>query len=157
MHLLHRRAMLGSMATGFTAVIAGCLGGEENGEDCPSLPEEPAYEGWFRNVSNYQRTCDLRAEPETTVRTGTWANDAYWGFSPPAIAISPGTPVTWEWTGRGGPHNVVEQNRVFDSGRAVSAEHTTFNYTFDTPGIFKYDCRPHANAGMKGAVFVSLD
>lgn len=153
---LRRRALLGSIASATAAGLAGCSQGSGTVE-CEALPEEPAHDGWFRGVSNYDATCDMRDEDSVPVRVGAEGNGAYWAFSQPAIAISPGTEVTWEWTGRGGPHDVEAVDGTFDSGRPVDNASKEFSYTFDAPAVYRYVCTPHRSQGMKGAVFVALE
>lgn len=135
---------------------AGCLGGG-GGDDSapPTISEEPDYGGWFQGVDNYGRTRDLRGQDSVTVRVGVQANGGNLGFGPAAVAVSPGTTVTWDWTGEGGQHNVVAQSGAFDSGKAVIKASTTFEHTFQDAGIFKYVCEPHKTVGMKGAVYVT--
>lgn len=138
--------------------LAGCTGDDGgDGEDCLGLPQEPDYAGWFDDTSNYRETCDFRESDTVDVAVGVRANDAYWGFEPAAVAVTPGTTVRWEWTGRGGAHDVQENNGVFDSGRPVDREDATFQITFDEPGVYKYFCSPHRTQGMKGVVFVALE
>lgn len=88
---------------------------------------------------------------------GVRANDAYWGYGPAALAVTPGTTVYWDWTGRGGPHNVVGVDGRFDSGRAVEGDDHEFRQTFDDPGVYNYYCAPHRSVDMKGSVFVALE
>lgn len=153
-----RRSVLRGAAALGAVSLSGCGGdGSENGEDCPGLPQEPDYAGWFDDTSNYQETCDFRASDTVDVRVGARGNDAYWAYEPAAVAISPGATVRWEWTGRGGTHDVQENNGVFDSGRPVDSEEATFEITFSEPGVYKYFCSPHRTQGMKGAVFVALE
>jgi plastocyanin len=72
-------------------------------------------------------------------------------FTPPAITISTGTTVTWEW--KGPNHNVVAQDpeTTFDSGDPQSSG--TFEYTFENAGEYPYICEPHSFQ-MKGYVTV---
>lgn len=136
--------------------IAGCLGGGGDGDSGPqTLSEEPDYGGWFANVGNYKSTRDLRGQDSVTVGVGVQANNGNLGFGPPAVAVSPGTTVTWDWTGEGGQHNVVATDGTFDSGKAVMRADATFQHTFATTGIFEYVCQPHRSVGMKGAVYVT--
>lgn len=121
------------------------------------LDAEPEYKGWFQGVSNYKGTRDHRDQNEVTVDVGAQGSLGYFKFAPPAIAVSSGTTVRWEWTGKGGPHNVVAQEGTFESGKPVARKGETFEYAFDSPGVFTYYCEPHRGQGMKGAVFVALD
>lgn len=145
-------------AAGLGAVgLAGCLGGDGDGTDDPMVPAEPNYRGWFDGVSNYDGTVDARDQDAVTVDVGVQGNSGYYKFGPAAVAVAPGTPITWEWTGRGGTHNVVAEQGTFDSGELVDREGYTFEYTLDQPAIYKYVCEPHRSLGMKGAVFVTLE
>lgn len=154
---LSRRAFLGASGVATLTAVAGCSnpGGDPPGTDY--VPSEPDYKGWFDGVSNYKRTVDARGQEQFTVDVGVQGDSGYYKFGPAAVAVSPGTEVVWEWTGRGGTHNVVSRADVFDSGDLVDEEGYTFSYTFDTPGVFYYVCEPHVSLGMKGAVFVTLE
>ncbi|WP_157533135.1 halocyanin domain-containing protein, partial [Haloferax profundi] len=88
-----------------------------------------------------------------TVDVGTEANGGAFGFGPAAIRISTGTTVTWEWTGEGGSHNVVDTDGAFESELAGSSGHT-FEHTFEEAGTYTYSCVPHETVGMKGVVVV---
>lgn len=99
-------------------------------------------------MSTYTRTLDWRGEADITVDVGTNGANGYYSLRPPAVAVSPGTKVTW--TGKGGTHNVVASDRSFDSGPLT--DHA--DHTFDEPGVYTYYCGPHASLGMKGAVVV---
>lgn len=146
-------------AVGMTG-LAGCSGsgGTVTGETPtgPKLANEPNYKGYLDNVSNYDHTIDLRDEDAVTIGVGTKGNMGDFGFEPAAAAVAPGTTVTWEWTGRGGGHNVVASQGTFNSGPPVEAAGTTFEYTFDKPGVYTYACEPHEAMGMRGAIFVAL-
>jgi len=83
------------------------LGGSGGGG--PS--EEPNYDGFFDDVSNYDGTVDMRDADEVTVNVG--ANDGL-SFGPAAVAVSSGTTVVWEWTGQGGDHNVSATDGEFE-------------------------------------------
>lgn len=88
-----------------------------------------------------------------SVAVGAPGNGGSYAFSPPAIAVSPGTTVVWDWTGEDGPHNVVEQDGAFASEQQ-SGDDASFTHRFSTPGVHRYFCRPHVSFGMKGAVAV---
>lgn len=136
------------------ALLAGCSTSEA--DERPRLPTEPSYGGWFDGVTNYDRTIDLRGEPTVEIRVGSTANGGRLGYGPAAVAVSPGTRVTWRWTGKGGAHDVREVNDAFRSTMTAQTDHT-FEHTFDAPGVYRYYCTPHRGAGMRGAVFVALE
>lgn len=154
-----RRECIGSAGVALAGgLLAGCQGDNGgDGEDLPVLDPEPNYRGWFDDVSNYEGTLDYRDESEVSVAVGVEGGLGYFKFGPPAIAVSPGTDVAWEWTGRGGAHNVVAEQGRFDSGDAVDSGDETFTYTFEQPAVYRYLCEPHRTQGMRGAVFVALD
>lgn len=112
------------------------------------------FGGWFSDVSNYDGVEDRTGQSQVSVAVGTKGNGGNFAFEPPAITVSTGTTVVWEWTGKGGAHNVVDNNGAFRSGDPVDEEGTMFEYTFDQTGTYKYYCAPHKPLGMKGAVVV---
>ena len=147
----------GIMAVVGSAGLAGCTGRAAQPQPSgPQLPDEPNYKGWFDGVDNYDHTHDMRRQDAAIIEVGTKGNMGDFGFGPAAIAVSPHTTVTWEWTGRGGTHNVVADQGTFNSGPPVADAGTTFAFTFDRPGVYKYVCEPHEAMGMKGAVIVAL-
>jgi halocyanin-like protein len=135
------------------AVVVGAAGGGDGGDGGGGGP--PDYQGWFSNVPNFESTEDLRGESSVSVTVGAEPNNN-WSFAPPAIHVDPGTEIVWEWSGNGGAHNVVGENREFES-ELVQEEGHTFSQTFEEEGIVKYFCRPHRSAGMKAAVVVGSD
>lgn len=162
-----RRAIVST--TGITAItlLAGCTSSnadagdntESNGDDSTAggsdeltyLTEEPEYDGWFDETDNYDGTVDLTGQDEVTVAVGY----EQLLFDPAAIAISPGTTVTWEWTGNGGLHNVSSAGDGPLNSETVEEEGHTYQYTFEESGTVLYQCDPHATLGMKGAVYIS--
>ncbi|GAB3683838.1 hypothetical protein GCM10028857_12020 [Salinarchaeum chitinilyticum] len=125
------------------AVVVGGGGG---GVDPAAQVEE-----FLAGANNYDGVADLRGEDAVTVDVGAGNGLA---FGPAAIHVDPGTTVTWEWTGNGGPHNVSEVDGAFRSGDATPEAGTTFEQTFEEAGVARYVCEPHQGAGMKGAVVV---
>jgi halocyanin-like protein len=122
--------------------------------DTGGATAEPEYGNWFDGVQNFDGTVDETGADEVTVTVGAPNGDTNLGFGPAAIRVDPGTTVVWEWNGKGGAHNVAANDGSFRSGEAVSEAGTTFSYTFEEPGLYRYVCEPHAQLGMKGAVFV---
>lgn len=79
-------------------------------------------------------------------------------YDPATLTIAPGDIVTW--TNLGGFHNVngstdayPDNPEGFSNGSASSAA-WTFEYTFDVPGTYQYQCDPHVGFGMVGTVIV---
>jgi halocyanin-like protein len=94
-------------------------------------------------------------QDEVSVAVGAEGNGGAFAFDPPAVQVSTGTTVVWEWTGEGAGHNVVsEGDGPLDSGSAVEEEGNTYEYTFEEAGTYLYNCTPHVALGMKGAVVV---
>ncbi|SFG88056.1 halocyanin domain-containing protein [Halopelagius inordinatus] len=129
------------------------VGGAPASSDPGGRSSEPNYEGWFDNVGNYESTAERRGESTVTVSVGAPGNGGAFAFDPPAIRVSPGTTVVWEWTGSG-MHSVTATDGSFESEMVAEAGHT-FEHTFASGGIHTYACPPHEALGMKGAVVVS--
>ncbi|MFB6169249.1 MAG: halocyanin domain-containing protein [Haloferacaceae archaeon] len=148
-----RRALrTGTIAIGGgMAAIAGCAGGESQSAE----GSEARFDGYLSNVSNYDGSVtDRTGRSEVTVEVGAEGNGGAFAFAPAAVRISTGTTVVWEWTGKGGSHNVVHEGDAFASKLVESAGHT-FAHTFESTGEYKYVCTPHRSLGMKGVVVVA--
>lgn len=112
------------------------------------------FGGWLSDVGNYDGTVvDATGQDEVTVEVGVQANGGAFGFGPAAVQVDPGTTVVWEWTGKGVPHNVVDEAGNFES-ELISEAGATYEQTFDAAGVVKYYCTPHRGLGMKGVVVV---
>jgi halocyanin-like protein len=156
---MRRRTLLRSTAVaaaGGAVALAGCQGGGGGDDDDEFVPEEPNYQGWLNGVSNYRGTVDERGTDAVSVDVGVQGANGFYYYGPAAVAVSPGTEITWDWTGKGGTHNVISTSGAFTSGKLVDNADFTFSHTFKTPGVFRYFCSPHESLGMKGAVFVTL-
>ena len=78
-------------------------------------------------------------------------------FTPAVLNVSPGTTVTWEWAGTL-PHNVAPDvgTTPTRSGDVTTAPNS-FDFTFNTPGTYRYFCEQHGSAGgggMSGTIVV---
>jgi halocyanin-like protein len=151
---LSRRTVLRG-AAGAAAAGTGLAGagGVAAQEDQPEGGPEPDYGGWLSNTGNYDGTVDKRGQDSVTVTVGAEGNNGAFAFAPAAVRVDPGTEVVWEWSGKGGQHNVVAEGGAFESALVEEGGHT-FAHTFTSPGIAKYACTPHEPMGMKGAVAV---
>ncbi|MEO6121314.1 MAG: plastocyanin/azurin family copper-binding protein [Acidimicrobiales bacterium] len=70
-------------------------------------------------------------------------------FSPETLSVDQGATVTWVFDDRGIPHNVVANDKSFESETKDSGR---FTHTFDSAGSFAYVCTIHPK--MKGTVKV---
>ncbi len=139
-------------------------GGTTTGPETTSPPEtttdpptDGRFDGWFADVDDYDGVGDLTGQSTVDVQVGAGADNL--AFSPPAIRISQGATVVWEWTGEGGSHNVRVEDQPGDAAwngyRPLQAEPGfTYEHAFETPGTYLYYCGPHLQMGMKGAVVV---
>ena len=146
--LNRRRFLRGTGAAIAVGVLAGCTG---NGD---GPPED--IENHLSDANNYGGSLeDTTGESEVTVDVGVGSKG--YAFDPAAVRISSGTTVTWEWTGKGGRHNVasVEGSETeFSSGESVEGEDSKYEQSFDSAGSQLYVCDPHKAQGMKGAIEV---
>ncbi|WP_424004109.1 halocyanin domain-containing protein [Haloarcula salina] len=131
----------------------GGSGDGGGGETAESSQEVSEYVGASSNYDG--STVVMTGQDEVSVAVGADGNGGAFAFGPPAVKVSTGTTVVWEWTGDGGAHNVVSQgDGPLDSGSAVTEAGTTYEYTFDEAGTYRYYCVPHESLGMKAAVVV---
>lgn len=149
--------MKGAIAVGQSGGSGGGAGGEstETAQETESGSSSPDFGDWFGNVGNYDgEVVDKLDSESVSVTVGAEGNGGAFAFDPPAVEVTPGTTVTWEWSGNGGSHNVVAEDGTFES--ELSGESGfTFEYTFEETGTYRYACTPHKSMGMKGAIVVS--
>jgi halocyanin-like protein len=119
----------------------------------PSGGEVPGeVQDYLSDVGNYDGVQDMTGQDSVTIEVGAQGNGGAFAFAPPAVRIDPGTTVTWEWTGEGGQHNVVDEGGNFESELKASG---SFEQTFDSSGSVRYFCQPHKSLGMKAAIIVT--
>lgn len=179
---LNRRELLGTAGAGVAATLAGCGffvdgrgvpgtegndydGGQDNGggseipEGVPEAVHTWLVDNGARLYADEPAAMDATGQDSATVQVGAGQGFA---FGPAALIVSPGTEVTWEWTGAGGAHNVVTDinsdsvpvDIELSSGSAESGSDITYSMTLEEPGVAPYVCSPHRAAGMMGAVIV---
>ncbi len=131
--------------------------GSVGGTETPRTTAVPDFGGYLDDVSNFDGTvADGTGQDAVTVDVGAPGNNGDFAFEPAAVHVDPGTTVTWEWTGNGGQHNVVDEDGAFESDLTAESGFT-FEYTFEDAGMTTYYCQPHKSLGMKGAVLVGDD
>nr|WP_142856118.1 halocyanin domain-containing protein [Salinigranum halophilum] len=127
----------------------------EQSADGPVVEAE--YGDWFSDVDNFDGTTEnLTGQDTVEVEVGAQGNGGTFAYAPPAVRVSPGTTVTFNWTSN--THNVLIEDQPEDGGWEGHSpiENTGFTYehTFETPGVYLYYCEPHLSLGMKGAIVV---
>ena len=152
----NRRAFLGASTVLGLSTLAGFKSLQTaNAENKPTTSENgnDSLDSWLAtaNDPHTPQIRDFRFDDPPSVYLNISNSKS---FSPPAIKVEPGTTVTWEWTGNGDEHNVVATDETFDSGAPDGEAGTTFEYTFETEGVYQYVSEPQADAGMKGVVVV---
>ena len=155
MRLTSRRRFIGAAGGSFVVgTLAGCTGGG-NGDADDDDGEEDLLADHLSNARGYDgQLQDSTGETEVTVENGAGSDGL--AFDPAGLRIDAGTTVVWEWTGRGGGHDVAsvrESDFSFQSDRTDRQGHT-FEHTFDEAGIALYVCQPHQGQRMKGGIEV---
>lgn len=178
---LNRRELLGTAGAGAAAAFAGCGlfvdgrgvpgtegnnydgggnsgGGSQIPEGVPEAVHTWLMEGSAKLYSDEPSVTDATGQETATVSVGAGAQGI--AFDPAALLVTPGTEVTFEWTGAGGAHNVVTDissdsvpvDIELNSGSAQSGGDVTYPFTFEEAGVAPYVCIPHRSIGMMGAV-----
>jgi len=151
-----RRRLLAALGTTAAATLSGCTGGGTSGSGGDTGGGGTGdgagrYDGWLADANGYDgEVADRTDDDEVTVAVGAGDGLAY---DPAAVRVSPGTTVTWEWSGMGSRHNVVDEDGEFESSY-YAAEGATYSREFAESGVAKYYCTPHENLGMVGVVEV---
>ena len=157
-----RRFITAATTVGAGVALAGCSDGDD-GEQSPS----GNYSAAEQRVADYLTTddetgnfdgsfVDETGADEVVVAVGASGNGGNYAYAPPAVTVSTGTTVSWEWTGEGGSHNVVSADGSdfeFASGNPQE-QREPFTRTFDGSGVAFYYCSPHRTLGMKGGIVV---
>lgn len=153
--MLTRRHLLGIGGTIIVSLgLAGCLGnGNDDDDDDPGEPDR--FADFLADARGYDgRITDRTGRDRVTVQNGA-GTDGF-SFNPVALRIDTGATVVWEWTGRGGGHDVAsvrDSDFTFRSDRTAESGFT-FQHTFDQSGVALYVCQPHRGLGMKGGIQV---
>ncbi len=89
----------------------------------------------------------------TSTPVSAMITDLAFAWSPNQLTVTAGTNVTWAWVGT---HDLRSDTGLFNSGAAVAGG--SFNYTFNTPGTYRYYCSLHGGPGgigMSGIIYVT--
>jgi halocyanin-like protein len=145
-----RDVLRGGAAAGVTALGAGASA-------TPAAAQGDDYGGWLSDVDNYDgETVDATGQESVTVEVGAQGNGGTFAYAPPAVRVSPGTTVTFDWTSN--THNILVEDQPDDGGwegyEPIENSGFTYEHTFEVEGVYKYYCEPHLSLGMKGVVVV---
>jgi halocyanin-like protein len=145
-----RDVLRGGVAASATVLGAGAVAD-------PATAQTDDYDGWLSDVDNYDgTTVDATGQDAVEIEVGAQGNGGTFAYAPPAVRVSPGTTVTFNWTSN--THNVLIEDQPDDAawGGHEPIENTgfTLEHTFETLGVYKYYCEPHLSLGMKGVVVV---
>jgi len=182
-----RRGFLAASGVVAVISTSGCIAADnsENGGDdsdsetTPSMDElatvsdddYPLVERWLGTDEvggiddTYNGTIiDARQLTNPEITVGAEGNGGPVAFDPSAVMISSGAVVKWTWTAHG-HHDVVsdpdtqlgESAQTFSSGEIVEREGNLHTAVFDEPGIVLYQCEPHLDLGMKGALIIDSE
>ena len=115
------------------------------------------FDGWFDDVSNYEGSvADRTGQNEVAVTVGSEGNGGEFAFDPPAVRVSAGTTLTFEWVSD--THNVVVDSQPSDAAweghETIENDGFSFSSSLGTAGTYLYYCEPHLSMGMKGAIVV---
>jgi halocyanin-like protein len=149
-----------TVAAGATVGAAGPAAASSSGGESGGAQQVPDFGSYLEDANGYDESNvqDVRGEDSVTIQVG--ASDGL-AFDPAAVWVSPGTTITWEWTGEGGAHNVKnnEGPMPLESGSPTDQEGNTYEFeaTEEHAGITTYKCVPHEGQGMKGGVAVGDD
>lgn len=114
-----------------------------------------AVDEWVVDSGNFDGSVADRTGVSTaTITVGAEGARGYFAFEPPVLRVSVGTTIEWEWSGRGGPHNVVFEDGDIRSDEIYSDPGVHLEHTFEGSDTYRYACEPHRSLGMKGAVIV---
>jgi len=148
-----RRRLLAAIGAAGAVGIAGCS--RDGGSTSDRTPEErlSAFLAEGRSARGYDGLVDATGREELVIEVGAESGLA---FAPAGVRISTGTTVSWQWTGRGGQHNVASASESAFEFRSGNPELTRepFERSFDERGVGLYVCRPHRGIGMKGGLIV---
>ena len=124
-------------------------GGEQTQEDAP----DRTFDGWLSGTDNYDEVVDATDRDVVTVGVGAAGNGGRLAFDPPAIHVSKGTTVVWEWLVDGERHDVRAADGSFASEPSAQVGNR-YAVRFDGDGVVKYECEGHSDDGMRGVVVV---
>jgi halocyanin-like protein len=125
-------------------------------EEQQTLSGYPAVDEWLSEYDEYSgRLTDRTGEASVGVQVGASGPDGQnRSFDPVAVLVDVGTEVVFDWTGRGGSHDVTWEDGGFESSDNVRDASYTYSVTFDEAGVYRYFCEGDKPINGRGAVVV---
>ncbi len=74
-------------------------------------------------------------------------------YQPADLTVPAGTTVRWAWATTATPHNINPVGGTEPAASGTSAAPFAFSHTFNTPGVYNYECTVHV--GMAGTITVN--
>ncbi|WP_336364690.1 plastocyanin/azurin family copper-binding protein [Halalkalicoccus salilacus] len=95
----------------------------ENNSQSEQIESPTEVDEYFSNANPYDGSLRDRTDKNSIeVRVGASENGL--AFDPPAVRISPGTEITWAWTGEGSTHNVVSESTSSTQNQNEGKQHS---------------------------------
>ena len=125
-------------------------------EEQQTLSGYPKVDEWLSEYDEYSgRLTDRTGEASVEVAVGAQSpNGQNRSFDPVAILVDSGTEVVFDWTGRGGSHDVTWEDGDFQASDNLRDASYTYSVTLDEPGVYRYFCRGDRPYNGRGVVVV---
>ena len=158
---LTRRQLLLTTAGVTTVGLAGCTGAPGSGSQSISNDDQPGHDDEPHGHEEVNGPTDTA---EVAVNTARFEDSTEFHFDPHVTWVTVGGTVTWRLESgthtatayhpdNGQPQLVPDGTEAWDSG-TMSEVGETYEYTFDTEGVYHYLCKPHEQFGMLATVIV---
>lgn len=158
---LTRRRLISGTAGLAVAGIAGCVGAPGNTGQSVSTDDQPGHD---EEPHGHEEVSGPTDTAEVAINTARLEDSTEFHFDPHVTWVNVGGTVTWRLESgthtatayhpdNGQPQLVPAGTEVWDSG-TMSEVGETYDYTFDTEGVYHYLCKPHEQFGMLATVIV---
>lgn len=148
------------LATGLLFAFAACSGGYGSGLTGPGSAVAGgggAGYGGGTGGSTGGSTGGTPASGDVAVIVGNnFMRSGHNGSVNPAVdTVAAGGSVTWTWTNTGAVSHGIQSlgSPIFRNGTVLTGNGSTYRVTFNTAGIYQYDCLVHG-AMMSGTIVV---
>lgn len=167
----HRRRFVQAVGSAVAVGLAGCLGGDSQGNEAGGSSGGPSTgtptaggESTATTATAEEGHDEAIGEPTDRAEVSMVAEGEDNHFEPHVVRVTPGGTV--RFVNEQGAHSttayhpdndkplrIPEGASAWDSG-TLSEQGATFEHTFETEGVYDYFCIPHESMGMLGSVIV---